>query len=109
MEVHINFSPIIYEEGWLNEYRKLFAEIRSYGIQNIKCECIFLTHNIFQHERNSPQVRDLLWKPDIQEAKDSHYAPDNIRYERKLKAQMVKDFTKLYSEYFNPSQIRYIF
>lgn len=23
MEVHINFSPIIYHEGWLDEYRKL--------------------------------------------------------------------------------------
>jgi spore photoproduct lyase len=109
MEVHINFSPIIYEEGWLDEYRKLFEEIKSYGIQNIKCECIFLTHNVFQHERNAPQVRDLLWKPDIQEAKDSQYAPDNIRYRYDLKREMIKDFTKLYSEYFNPSQIRYIF
>lgn len=108
MEVHINFSPIIYEEGWLDEYRKLFRHVKDAGI-DVKAECIFLTHNKFQHERNSPQVRDLLWKPDIQEAKDSHYAPGNIRYEHNLKRQMVKDFTNLYSEYFNPSQIRYIF
>jgi len=108
MEVHINFSPIIYEEGWLDEYRKLFEEIKAVGI-DVKCECIFLTHNVFQHERNSPQVRDLLWKPEIQEAKDSQYAPDNIRYQHNLKRQMIKDFTNLYSEYFDPSQIRYIF
>lgn len=108
MEVHINFSPIIYTEGWLDEYRKLFQELKAAGI-DVKCECIFLTHNKFQHQRNSEHVRDLLWRPDIQEAKDSQYAPDNIRYQHQLKKQMVKDFTSLYYEFFNPSNIRYIF
>lgn len=108
MEVHINFSPIIYTDDWLDEYRKLFQELKAAGI-DVKCECIFLTHNKFQHERNSETVRDLLWRPEIQEAKDSEYAPDNIRYEWKLKRQMIKDFTNLYSEFFNPQNIRYIF
>ena len=108
MEVHINFSPIIYTEGWLDEYRKLFQEIKDAGIET-KCECIFLTHNIHQHERNNQPVRDLLWRPDIQESKDSQYAPDNIRYQWALKRQMVQDFTSLYSEFFDPSTIRYIF
>lgn len=108
MEVHINYSPIIYEVGWLDEYRKLFEEVKAAGI-DVKCECIFLTHNVFQHERNSEEVRELLWKPEIQEAKDSQYAPDNIRYEWQLKKQMIKDFTSLYSEYFDPNNIRYIF
>lgn len=108
MEVHINFSPIIYTEGWLNEYRKLFQEIKAAGIDT-KCECIFLTHNVHQHERNSELVRDLIWRPDIQESKDSQYAADNIRYQWQLKKQMVKDFISLYSEYFNPAGIRYIF
>ena len=108
MEVHINFSPIIYAEGWLAKYRSLFEQIKSAGIDT-KCECIFLTHNIHQHERNSQPVRDLLWRPDIQEAKDSQYAPDNIRYQWQLKKQMVQDFTNLYSEFFDPAGIRYIF
>ena len=108
MEVHINFSPIIYDLGWLDEYKKLFQEIKDAGIKT-KCECIFLTHNKFQHERNSEPVRNLLWKPDIQEAKDSQYAPDNIRYQWQLKKQMVGEFTALYSEFFNPANIRYIF
>jgi DNA repair photolyase len=108
MEVHINFSPIIYAEGWLDEYGKLFEQIKAAGIE-VKSECIFLTHNIHQHERNSQPVRDLLWRPDIQEAKDSQYAPDNIRYQWQLKKQMIQDFTSLYSEYFNPAGIRYIF
>ncbi len=108
MEVHINFSPIIYEEGWLNEYRKLFEEVKAAGI-DVRCECIFLTYNNVQHERNSPLVNDLCWKPDIQEAKNSQYAPDNIRYEHNLKRKMVEDFIKLYSQYFDPRNIRYIF
>lgn len=108
LEVHINFSPIIYAEGWLDKYRKLFEQIKSAGIE-VKSECIFLTHNIQQHERSSQSVRDLLWRPDIQEAKNSQYAPDNIRYQWQLKKQMIQDFTNLYAEYFNPAGIRYIF
>jgi len=108
MEVHINFSPIIYADGWLDEYEKLFQEIKSHGI-DVKCECIFLTYNVIQHERNAPMIDNMLWRPDIQEAKDSQYAPDNIRYEHNLKRKMVKDFTALYSKYFNPMNIRYIF
>jgi spore photoproduct lyase len=108
MEVHINFSPIIYVGGWLDEYRKLFEEIKSKGI-DVKCECIFLTYNKIQHERNSDHINELLWRPDIQECKDSQYAPDNIRYQHKLKSNMVKQFTELYMEYFNPINIRYIF
>lgn len=108
MEVHINFSPIIYAAGWLDEYRKLFEQLKSKGI-DVKCECIFLTYNVIQHERNAPVIDQMLWRPDIQEAKDSQYAPDNIRYEHNLKRQLVKDFTALYSEYFNPNNIRYIF
>jgi spore photoproduct lyase len=108
MEVHINFSPIIYAEGWLEEYQDLFQQIKDAGIE-VKSECIFLTHNIHQHERNSQPVRDLLWRPDIQESKDSQYAPDNIRYHWQLKKLMIQDFTSLYSEYFDPAGIRYIF
>jgi spore photoproduct lyase len=108
IEVHINFSPIIYTEGWLNEYRQLFSNLKAAGV-DVKCECIFLTHNLHQHERNCDKVRELLWRPDIQEAKDSQYAPDNIRYQWQLKRQMISDFTKLYAEFFDPANIRYIF
>lgn len=108
MEVHINFSPIIYTEGWIDEYRKLFQQLKDAGVDT-KCECIFLTHNKFQHERNAEPVRELIWRPDIQEAKDSQYAADNIRYRHDLKRMMVSQFSKLYSEYFNPDNIRYIF
>jgi spore photoproduct lyase len=108
MEVHINFSPIIYTDGWIEEYRKLFQQLKALNI-DVKCECIFLTHNVHQHERNEQPVRDLIWRPDIQESKDSQYAADNIRYKWQLKKQMIGEFTALYSEFFDPSNIRYIF
>jgi spore photoproduct lyase len=108
MEVHINFSPIVYTDGWLHEYRKLFQQLKAVGV-DVKCECIFLTHNVHQHERNSDIVRDILWRPDIQESKDSQYAADNIRYQWKLKKEMINQFTKLYAEFFDPTNIRYIF
>lgn len=108
LEVHINFSPIVYTEGWLEEYRKLFNELKIRKL-DLKCECIFLTYNNVQYARNSENVNKLLYTPDIQESKDSQYAPDNIRYKWELKKTMVEDFKKLYQEYFNISNIRYIF
>lgn len=108
MEVHINFSPIIYADDWLTEYRLLFHELRTAGV-DVKSECIFLTYNQVSHERASKPVNDLLWRPEIQERKDSQYAPDNIRYKSQLKKKMVQEFTALYSEFFNPGNIRYIF
>lgn len=108
MQVHINFSPIIYTEGWLDEYRNLFQQLKDAGVDT-KCECIFLTYNNIQHERNSEAVNELCWNPKIQEKKDSEYAPDNIRYKWQLKQQMVKQFIELYSEFFDIKNIRYIF
>jgi spore photoproduct lyase len=108
MEVHINFSPIIYTDGWLDEYKELFKELAHMGI-DVPCECIFLTYNETSHKNASDEVNALCWNPEIQEAKDSQYAPDNIRYKHQLKIKMVKDFVSLYSEYFNPKNIRYIF
>lgn len=108
MEVHINFSPIIFHEGWLDEYRKLFQMLKDAGI-DVPCECIFLTYNVKSFERASEEVNSLCWKPDIQESKDSQYAADNLRYKWQLKSKMVEEFTNLYSEFFDPKNIRYIF
>jgi spore photoproduct lyase len=108
MEVHINFSPIIYEEGWLDEYRDLFEKLMAAGI-NVQCECIFLTYNNTSYQNASNDVNVLCWKPEIQESKDSQYAADNIRYKYQLKAKMIDEFKKLYANYFNLKNIRYIF
>lgn len=106
MEVHINFSPIIYHEGWLEEYDKLFFKLKDL---DFKSECIFLTYNTVQKERNSETVNSICWKPDIQESKNSQYAADNIRYQWQLKNAMIAQFKTLYAKYFPVSNIRYIF
>lgn len=106
MEVHINFSPIIYHEGWLEEYDKLFFKLKDL---DFKSECIFLTYNNVQKERNSEKVNSICWKPDIQESKNSQYAADNLRYQWQLKNKMIAQFKTLYAKYFPVSNIRYIF
>lgn len=105
-EVHINFSPIIYHKDWLAEYDKLFKKLD--GI-DFKSECIFLTYNENQYRRNSDQVNEICWKPEIQELKNSEYADNNIRYKRDLKKEMVLQFQELYQNYFPTDTIRYIF
>jgi DNA repair photolyase len=106
MEVHINFSPIVYYPTWLEDYEELFKQLQ--GI-DFKAECIFVTYNKLQAERNSAEVNYYLWQPTIQESKDSEYAADNIRYERHFKQQRINEFVALYVKYFPIESIRYIF
>lgn len=108
LEVHINFSPIIHAEGWLDEYRSLFQMLKDKAIDT-KCECIFLTYNDRQYERNSEIVNSLCWRPDIQEYKNSNYADNNIRYKWEIKANFIDEFKDVYKKFFNLQNIRYIF
>lgn len=106
MEVHLNFSPIVYYPGWLEDYRELFEKLKNFTFQS---ECIFLTYNNIQAQRNSPEVNKLLWLPALQEVKNSQYAADNIRYEKYFKHGLILEFKELYSQYFPLETIRYIF
>jgi len=106
MEVHINFSPIVYYPTWLEDYEELFQQLQ--GIE-FKSECIFVTYNKQQAERNKADVNYYLWQPLIQESKDSEYAADNIRYERHFKQGLIDKFVALYVKYFPIESIRYIF
>lgn len=118
-EVHINFSPIIGYDGWIEDYIDVFKEIRSAVrqevLETIKLECIMLTHNKQQHERNLAEGRDVienhLWNPQNQERKESKYARgmENYRYNRVIKPLAVERFTKLLSTYLPECEIRYIF
>lgn len=113
-DVHINLSPIVVYNEWLEDYKELFQNI-SGGIRNIdkvKFECIFLTHNKELHERNLliyPESETVLWKPEIQEDKKSQYGGDNIRYQWQLKNIFINEFKSVFSQYFDIGKIRYIF
>lgn len=108
MEVHLNFSPVIYEDGWLEQYESLFKFVEPFSSPLLKSEVIFLTYNQKSFERNSEVVNSLLWKPDIQELKNSEYADNNLRYKWQLKQQLVEQFKELHNKYLG-NTIRYIF
>lgn len=116
-EVHINFSPIVAYTGWLDDYALLFRELNS-TIDNqykpaIKAECIFLTHNIIQHERNinhgNNESENLIWKPEIQENKISQYGGEAIRYKAYIKKNFIQRWSALHKSIIPWNIIRYIF
>jgi spore photoproduct lyase len=117
-EVHLNFSPVIVCFNWLQEYEQLFKDVREYANtynwdnDSVKAEVIFLTHNNSKHIYNTLNDitgEDLIWRPDIQESKTSQYGGENIRYKHDLKAEYIRQFTKLHDEIIPFNTIRYIF
>ena len=113
-DVHLNFSPIIIYDGWLDDYEELFSLINN----NVKdengifAECIFLTHNENKHYRNllkHPQTEKDLWNPEIQEEKTSEYGGQNIRYEHRLKKEFIRAFKEVHNNVIPWNKIRYIF
>lgn len=113
-DVHINFSPVIVTDNWLEEYRILFNDVNTYvkNKNKVKAEIIFLTHNKNKHQYNldnSITGEDLIWNPEIQETKISQYGGVNLRYNYLLKAQYIKDFKTLHNKIIPWNTIRYIF
>ncbi len=101
-EVNINFGPIIYYDGWLEDYKKLFEQIDDTLTPEVKAqlqaEVIFLTHNEQLHEVNlqwHPKAEKLLWRPDLQEQKMSQAGGDNLRYKLLIKRDFVAAFCSL--------------
>lgn len=115
-DVHINFSPVIVTEGWLEQYRMLFEGVDALvdikHKDKVKAEVIFLTHNAEKHAynlQNNLPGEELLWRPEIQEDKISQYGGKNIRYNHVLKDGYICEFLKLHDEIIPWNTIRYIF
>jgi spore photoproduct lyase len=113
-DVHVNYSPVVIYSEWEEDYAELFEMMHNYVDYKelVKAEVIFLTHNEDKHlynlEHNLPG-EDLLWKPEIQEAKTSQYGGQNIRYKHNRKADYIKQFIDLHDKYIPWNTIRYIF
>lgn len=115
-EVHVNFSPVILYEGWEADWRALFEAIDD-GIgpaarAQLKAEIILLTHNADLHAVNlgwHPKAEDLLWRPDIQEAKVSEGGGANLRYRTGWKGQWLARFKALLAERMPYCTVRYAF
>ena len=114
-DVHINFSPVIVADNWLEEYENLFHMVNDYVSYKdiVKAEVIFLTHNESKHNYNILNKltgeNEYLWAPTLQEDKVSQYGGKNIRYKHNLKAQYIKEWTELHDEIIPWNKIRYIF
>ena len=113
-DVHVNYSPIIVYDGWLNDYFKLFSMMNEHVNykEQVFSECIFLTHNFERHTlnlKNHPQTEVDIWTPNIQETKTSQYGCENIRYNYKLKRDYISQFKELHGKIIPWNKIRYIF
>ena len=113
-DVHVNYSPIIVYDGWLNDYKDLFNMLNDYVDykDEVLAECIFLTHNKNRHEHNltkNPKVEDDLWKSSWQEPKQSQYGGMNLRYRSGLKRQFINQFLEMHNKVVPWNTIRYIF
>lgn len=113
-DVHINYSPVVYYKGWLQDYIDLFNLVDEIvdDRENVLAEVIFLTHNINKHKYNidnNYESEELLWNPAAQETKTSQYGGKNIRYERKIKEKLINDFEHYHNRIVPWNKIRYIF
>ncbi|MFC7492546.1 MULTISPECIES: spore photoproduct lyase family protein [unclassified Knoellia] len=115
-EVHVNLSPVIVHEGWLEEWADLLDQVADGTSARTKAqlaaEIIFLTHNEDLHEVNlgwHPQGEDLLWRPDLQETKQSQSGQINVRYRSAWKGRWVAQLNDLVATKLPECQIRYAF
>jgi spore photoproduct lyase family protein len=115
-EVHLNFSPVIVYDGWEEDYRRLFeavdARLSPAAREQIKAEVIFLTHNRDLHEVNMrwhPKAEDLLWRPDLQQAKLSESGQWNLRYKSHEKRRYLERFQAILGEMMPYCGVRYAF
>ena len=113
-DVHVNFSPIIVYDGWLEDYKYLFHMMNDYikYKDQVLAECIFLTHNFKKHTVNlkrHPRTEIDLWVANRQESKISQYGGENVRYKLNMKAEYIKQFKIIHNKYIPWNTIRYIF
>ncbi|MBD2201724.1 hypothetical protein H6G33_10230 [Calothrix sp. FACHB-1219] len=117
-ECHINFSPIVLYPNWVEDYIELFSlvnkELDKEVKEQLKLECIFLTHHPKMHEMNmeyKQEAEALLWVPPIQETKTNERGDSQVvRYKAlTIKKAAIVKFKELLNKYLPYAEIRYIF
>ena len=102
-EVHINYSPVVFQRRWIQHYDELFAEVKRVAGVN-KCEVIVLTNHKNQMAKASPEAQEMM--------KYSCEIKNNsgvMRYPIRDKTKLLTFWKQLYNQYFELETIRYIF
>ena len=115
-EVHVNLSPVIVADGWLEAWDELLRELDD-GVgpaakAQMAAEIIFLTHNDRLHEVNlgwHPSAEELLWTPETQEPKRSQTGGWNVRYRSGYKGARVRELLALIERRTPWLRVRYAF
>jgi spore photoproduct lyase family protein len=115
-EVHLNLSPVIVHEGWLDDWAELLDQVAAGTNARTKAqlaaEIIFLTHNEDLHEVNlgwHPKGEEILWRPDLQQSKRSQSGQWNVRYKSPWKGRWVQQLVDLLGEQLPACRVRYAF
>ncbi len=116
-EVNVNFGPVIFKDGWPEDYAELFgmldAALSPAAKAQLAAEVIFLTHTGDLHDVNlswHPEGEKVLWRPDVQEHKTSQASGERVlRYERNLKRGLVRQFRELLARKMPYCEVRYAF
>ncbi|MEV0615212.1 spore photoproduct lyase family protein [Nonomuraea sp. NPDC050404] len=115
-EVHVNFSPVVVRDGWLEDWAELLGHLDDAlspeARRQLAAEVIFLTHNDRLHEVNlgwHPKAEEVLWRPELQQAKRSETGGWNVRYRNGRKGRYVAALTDLIADRLPYCRIRYAF
>ncbi|MEU3661270.1 spore photoproduct lyase family protein [Streptomyces sp. NPDC032940] len=115
-EVHFNLSPVVVRPGWEEAWAELLGHLDDVLPDRVKrqaaAEVIMLTHNRELHGVNlgwHPRAEDVLWRPDLQQAKRSENGAINVRYRGGVKADAVARLRTLVAAHTPWLRIRYAF
>ncbi|MGV9558239.1 spore photoproduct lyase family protein [Streptomyces sp. NPDC003401] len=115
-EVHFNFSPVVLRPGWREDWADLLRRLDDVLPERVKrqaaAEVIMLTHNRELHEVNlgwHPRAEEVLWRPDLQQAKRSENGALNVRYRNHVKAEALSDLGGLIATHAPWLRVRYAF
>ena len=81
-------------------------------VKQAAAEVIMLTHNEELHEVNlgwHPRAEDVLWRPEIQQAKRSQNGARNVRYRNGVKGESVAALRALIDRHTPWLRVRYAF
>ncbi|MEU3448801.1 spore photoproduct lyase family protein [Streptomyces thermolilacinus] len=115
-EVHFNLSPVVIRPGWQEAWADLLRHLDDVLPARVKqqaaAEVIMLTHNRELHEVNlgwHPRAEDVLWQPELQQAKRSENGAVNVRYRNRVKAEALETLRALVGHHAPWLRVRYAF